>query len=555
VLLFAAPAAAWSLVDGYTALAAILSGALLGSLALAGHSAASKGTEYAVQVGGDFVHLIGAGAWLGAIPWLVHALRQSRRGAASLAQVSARRFSGLGIASVSAIVASGLVNAWYLVGGMPGLFGTLYGRLLLVKLGLLGGMLSLAYLNRARWTPRLDPRHSPAAAVDASRRLARNAVIEIALGAAVIAVAGWLGATPPGAHTSPSWPFPFTLAWPAWNDLPRRDVLVAATGGSIAFVAIITAFAWPRRAGFAFAIALLTATAALAWISAVPASPTTYVTSPEPYAVTSITRGAAVYMDRCARCHGRDGYGDGEDAAHLAVKPPDLTQHALHHREGDLYWWVSRGIAGSPMPAFESVLAERDRWDVVNYVVAIAEAEAGNKLGAHVSDAGDVVAPDFTFQIGDQAQESLASLRGRYQLLLVLFDPRRAASRLCELAQARMRFESAGLRVLAVPMSSLPASEMRDMASPTCLNAVLARGSDDDIAFAYALFRRSWSALDVPPPPDHLELLIDRNGALRARWLTARDAPLVYADADALLREVDVLSREPLRAIARHHAH
>jgi putative copper export protein len=45
------------------------------------------------------------------------------------------------------LIASGLINSWYLVGAFAALLGTLYGRLLLVKLSLFFGMLVLAAAN------------------------------------------------------------------------------------------------------------------------------------------------------------------------------------------------------------------------------------------------------------------------------------------------------------------------------------------------------------------------------------------------------------------------
>ena len=41
------------------------------------------------------------------------------------------------------LICTGLNNAWNLVGGFSPLFGTHYGKLLLVKLGLLGPLLAI----------------------------------------------------------------------------------------------------------------------------------------------------------------------------------------------------------------------------------------------------------------------------------------------------------------------------------------------------------------------------------------------------------------------------
>jgi putative copper resistance protein D len=46
----------------------------------------------------------------------------------------------VGYVAVAVLIASGLINGWYLVGSFAALLGTLYGRLLLVKLSLFFGI-------------------------------------------------------------------------------------------------------------------------------------------------------------------------------------------------------------------------------------------------------------------------------------------------------------------------------------------------------------------------------------------------------------------------------
>jgi len=45
---------------------------------------------------------------------------------------------------------------------------------------------------------------------------------------------------------------------------------------------------------------------------------------------TSIDRGAKVYTNHCAGCHGASGVGDGSLQPFLMVKVPDLTQLSLN---------------------------------------------------------------------------------------------------------------------------------------------------------------------------------------------------------------------------------
>src|SRR5262249_54966780 len=82
-----------------------------------------------------------AAAWLGALPALALLLRAASRedGADSrpFAVIATLRFSAWALVVMGLIVATGVWNAWNEVGGIPGLVGTPYGRLVLLKVLLL----------------------------------------------------------------------------------------------------------------------------------------------------------------------------------------------------------------------------------------------------------------------------------------------------------------------------------------------------------------------------------------------------------------------------------
>jgi len=89
-------------------------------------------------------------------------------------------------------------------------------------------------------------------------------------------------------------------------------------------------------------------------------------------------RGAVIYQNQCAACHGDTGRGDGPMAANLEHKPADLTSN-FHQpgQSGDdyLFWRISEGgmVApfkgtGSSMPAFKFALDDQQRWDVLSYL-------------------------------------------------------------------------------------------------------------------------------------------------------------------------------------------
>jgi copper resistance protein D len=109
------------------------------------------------------------------------------------------RFSGMGYVAVAVLVASGLVNGWYLVGSLPGLVGTPYGQLLLVKLCLFAGMLCLAVMNRFWLVPSLR-KDGEASQGHALARLRRHVVAEETLGLLVILIVSALGTMEPAVN-------------------------------------------------------------------------------------------------------------------------------------------------------------------------------------------------------------------------------------------------------------------------------------------------------------------------------------------------------------------
>jgi copper resistance protein D len=192
---FSVPAPAWR-----RGAALLLAAAFAAALAFAGHAAAGDGIEGAIHLTADVLHLIAAAAWVGALVPLALVLAAAKGAAGPSALAVARtatlRFSTLGIASVGTVLATGIVNTYELVGGWAALFGTDYGRLLLVKIALFLAMLAIAAVNRMRLTPRLAA--GGAAAGPALRQLRANALAEAVIGALILFIVAMLGTLPPG---------------------------------------------------------------------------------------------------------------------------------------------------------------------------------------------------------------------------------------------------------------------------------------------------------------------------------------------------------------------
>src|SRR6516164_6908174 len=171
-----------------------------------------------------------------------------------------------------------------------------------------------------------------------------------------------------------------------------------------------------------------------------PAYPTSYYSPTEPYAAASIVRGAAVYAENCALCHGAMGHGDGPAAAGLPIRPADLTApHLFAHSLGDLFWWVSHGRDDGVMPGFANVLSRNQRWDAVNFIRARAAGVLAARVGPEVTAAAAPEVLDFAFEAGG-AQQTLRQTLEKGPVLLVLFAPPAPVARLRQLAAAQSQF-------------------------------------------------------------------------------------------------------------------
>src|SRR6202035_5550982 len=141
-------------------------------------------------------------AWVGALLPLIVLFAGAGDASLAIARTATARFSILGIVSVGTLLATGIVNTFYLAGSVPALLHTDYGQLLLIKIALFLAMVAIAAVNRFRLTPRLVQQASITASHNALRRLRRNAAIEISAGAIVIAIVAALGTMPPAIHAA-----------------------------------------------------------------------------------------------------------------------------------------------------------------------------------------------------------------------------------------------------------------------------------------------------------------------------------------------------------------
>jgi putative copper resistance protein D len=504
----------------------------LGLLALGGHAAAVEpGTAAAVAV--DLVHLMAAGLWAGALPSLAALLAvaapESGADTRPYAVLTARRFSRAALVLIILAAASGVGATVSQVGSIPALLGTTYGRLLLLKLLLIVPILGIAALNR-----RLLPRLSGDAATvgrPAMQRLHAFVTAEAALALCVLMVVVVLGVTAPARHEQPVWPLSFRLAWSAITESPeaRPFVLIGSQIAVLGLVALLASrFLRTARLPLVAGGTVLLMAGLVIGVPplATDAYPTTYQRPDVPYQAASIAAGAATYREQCAACHGPSGAGNGPAGVNLSPPPSDLrAHHATLHTAGDLYWWITYGRR--QMPAFGERLPGDQRWDLVNYIRALAASDAARALTPSVAPERPlVVAPDFLFAVGPTPARALKDFRGRRSVLIVLYTLPASRSRLAELAARYDVLVPLGVEIIGVPTDADPDAIKKLGGEPRILFPIVTDGAAE-IAATYGLFARG----------PHAEFLVDRQGYLRAIDTSPRGTDVLVANADTLNRE------------------
>ena len=381
---------------------------VLVSVALAlqsGHSHAfSMQSGLSLLLACDLVHLAGAGAWLGGLVPLLLMVRSAPPEAAATA---ARWFSPLGQASIVALVVSAMVQGWLLVASIPGLIGTAYGLMILLKLALFGVLFGFAWFNRYRFAPALV-RGDPATA---RRILSRSIALQTVFAFAITGAAVVLSELPPAMHLQAD-----LAVCPTFQPcrhyrgsrFPPRSAAGRSGAGSrgrcpgaragAAPVATCRHSLWPswsRASPLPHMDVLL-----------VTAYPSSFYHSPTGFTAASIVDGQGHFAQNCVRCHGQNGAGDGVQAKSLHVPPADLTAaHLWMHSDGELFWWISHGMVTPEgeqvMPGFAAVLDDDARWALIDYIRA-------NNAGASKRATGEWQHPvkeaDFGITCGEPVQ-------------------------------------------------------------------------------------------------------------------------------------------------------
>jgi mono/diheme cytochrome c family protein len=86
-----------------------------------------------------------------------------------------------------------------------------------------------------------------------------------------------------------------------------------------------------------------------------------------------LAAGKAIFGDKCRKCHGPQGLGDGPDADPDYAEEMNLTnpKRAERNPDGVVFHKVMNGRRNPKMPAFKEELSQEQIWTVVAYVQSL----------------------------------------------------------------------------------------------------------------------------------------------------------------------------------------
>jgi mono/diheme cytochrome c family protein len=100
------------------------------------------------------------------------------------------------------------------------------------------------------------------------------------------------------------------------------------------------------------------------------------VATPRLDAPGQVLRGAVLYAEHCAQCHGGPGTAPGAHGMSMQPVPGPLVDASGRWKPRELYWITRHGIKMSGMPAWEARLDEADTWAVVAFLVRLPALDA-----------------------------------------------------------------------------------------------------------------------------------------------------------------------------------
>jgi copper transport protein len=180
--------------------AAIVGAGIVVTFAATGHSQSTNPRWLAVTI--DALHMTAMIVWLGGLAILVASTMSSRDPETEDDSVELAAgmpiFSRVALTAVATLAVTGTFQAWREVGAWAALTATTYGRLVLIKVLLLGVLICTGYLARRVVLRRDWAGGNGTSLLSPVQRLRRTLVVEVIVGAVVLAATGVLISQPPG---------------------------------------------------------------------------------------------------------------------------------------------------------------------------------------------------------------------------------------------------------------------------------------------------------------------------------------------------------------------
>ena len=169
-----------------------------GTIAFSGH--ANSADPRALALTTDWIHLLAAAVWVGgiaqlALTWLPLIKRLGQEARSAVMRSVLARFGRVALPAFLVVVASGLTNALIQLGQLQALWQTSYGRVLAVKIALVGLIALASYAHALRLRPRILTAN-PHPETKLERRHWRLLSVEPWLGAGVVLAVAALVAFP-----------------------------------------------------------------------------------------------------------------------------------------------------------------------------------------------------------------------------------------------------------------------------------------------------------------------------------------------------------------------
>ena len=121
----------------------------------------------------------------------------------------------------------------------------------------------------------------------------------------------------------------------------------------------------------------------------VPPTPMPTLGALYPASAPDVQKGASIFAEHCAACHGTTGLGDGPQSMQLPVTVPGIGLAEVARNASPAQWFkvVTQGNLDRFMPPFVGALSDQDRWNVISYVLTLHTTPDALERGRSLVDA------------------------------------------------------------------------------------------------------------------------------------------------------------------------